>query len=285
MQFERLERAARARVEEVRNDPWARHERRAAFYQRFGFGRFSQAGFGASELAFMRWEIERGALNRLDDPGRPGSPYWRATNECVAYCAELAVLICQHGGPSDLLGVEVRSWLDYFANPSAQTWYRAHNASLIWGMIRHKAEALAEPPAERLFINGALYRLLYAEALVNGALFGAVARWVCHPELFAVQAVLRLSALYPRDYPARAVDAGSRVALIDQAARRLFVKLGWNITVLSDLVERYLVPLMEGHLANAEIGRRFIDGLPLYPQPFEITPAALPFWGTAGDRA
>ena len=60
-------------VNGVADDPQGRLRLREAFYAKYGFG--EGAGFGTSELAFLRWEIGRGALNPGD-----GSPWWRAVN-------------------------------------------------------------------------------------------------------------------------------------------------------------------------------------------------------------
>ena len=62
-------------VESVRDDPEGRYQLRVAFYKKYGFAKDSGAGYGTSELAFLRWEIERGVLNPVAaaQPGSPGT--------------------------------------------------------------------------------------------------------------------------------------------------------------------------------------------------------------------
>ena len=51
-----LEATARDRIARVQDDPEARYRLRQEFYRDYGFGSsLASAGYGASELAFMRW--------------------------------------------------------------------------------------------------------------------------------------------------------------------------------------------------------------------------------------
>ena len=55
------------------------------------------------------------------------------------------------------------SFADY---PTARSWYRAHNASVVAAYLDHRDLAEAESTAERLFMNVVLCRVLYTHALV-----------------------------------------------------------------------------------------------------------------------
>src|SRR5215469_7047970 len=166
--LESLDARARKLVAAVRDDPEGRYRLRAEFYRRYGGEAPGEFGYGNSEMAFLRWEIERATLN---PPGhqRPGSPWWRAVNEEFIYTAELAGLIYDSGGEPGEIPRPVRCWLDYLRQPGSKAWYRAHNASIVWAYIQHTALARDESAAERAFVNVVLYRVLYAESLEEGA--------------------------------------------------------------------------------------------------------------------
>jgi hypothetical protein len=137
-ELKRLEEETRRRVDQVKNDPEGRYRLREEFYQKYGFGEDGGADYGASELAFMRWEIERGVLNPPDDPRQPGSPWWRAVNEEFLYLSELAAAVYEAGlGSSDFRGVR-HAHVPNGAAPggagppkirSNPTWTRASSAS------------------------------------------------------------------------------------------------------------------------------------------------------------
>ena len=85
--------------------------------------------FQRAALAFMRWMAERGVLNPLDG-ARPVSSWWRAMNERLLRdsCEALAGA-AGHGGPPSAETVGL--WRAFIDRPTAQTWYRAHNASVV----------------------------------------------------------------------------------------------------------------------------------------------------------
>ncbi len=55
----------------------------------------------------------------------------------------------------------------FIADPRQQTWYRAHNASIVSAYLEHRDLAEQENAAERFFLNVVLLRVLYAHALVS----------------------------------------------------------------------------------------------------------------------
>jgi hypothetical protein len=206
---------ARRDVAAVADDPQGRLRLREAFYERFGFAAHLPAregsattspdhrfGYGRSELDFLRWEIARGVL----DPGR-GSPWWRAVNFGFLYSGRLAEL--GHDAGLDRAGAPaaVRAWLDYFAAPSSRSWYRAHNTAIVAGYAECIGLARAERRTEQVFVNMVLYRLLYAQGMVEGVAFGQVGRFLADPELPSVNLLVHLPDFYPRHYPLSTADA------------------------------------------------------------------------------
>ncbi|MGH2727224.1 MAG: hypothetical protein ACRDKS_09655, partial [Actinomycetota bacterium] len=112
---------AAKRVAEVRDDPGARLRLAKAFYDSTTGPEIE--GFGRAELAFMRWEIERGVLNPPQARVRPGSPWWRAVNERIIRDSLEASLLA--GGDTGDRGSShtVSLWGDFLAAPSPVTWY------------------------------------------------------------------------------------------------------------------------------------------------------------------
>jgi hypothetical protein len=115
-------------------------------------------------LAFMDWQLRRGLLSALDGES-PGSPWWRAVNErLLRDTAESRALVLARGGPMSSPGVAHS--VAFVRQPSAQAWYRAHNATIVSAYADHRELAEGESHAERFFINLVLVRVLYVHALV-----------------------------------------------------------------------------------------------------------------------
>ena len=189
-------------VAEVRDDPAGRIRLAADTYA-VGRGHRRYRPYRRAVVAFMRWQGARGVLNPLDD-GRPGSPWWRAVNEDLLRDTLEAKLLIQRGGHP--LRPSVERWVSFFKAPSAQSWYRAHNASVVAGYLAHAALAASEAPAERFFMNVVLVRVLYAQALVlDGDLalgrLSFLARLVGHPRSRGPQALLSMKDVLPDRYP------------------------------------------------------------------------------------
>lgn len=112
----------------------------------------------------MGWQLRRGLLNAPDGE-MPGSPWWRAVNErLLRDTAEARGHALGLGGPTS-------SWSatcckEFAQRPSARTWYRAHNASVVAAYLEHRDLAERETHPERFFINLILLRVLFAHALV-----------------------------------------------------------------------------------------------------------------------
>lgn len=278
-----LSAVARDRVARAEDDPETRYRLRQEFYRTYGFGSLGTAGYGSSELAFMRWEIERGLLNPLDHPEQPGSPYWRKANAALCYYAELGALAYEAGVPRMAVGREARAWLDYLADPSPCTWYRAHTWSLIRGTMDHREEARREPLEEQLFINEALYRLIYAEAMVMGGALGTLGRLVADPRLPAVHLIVQMKSLYPRYYPLRPGDMTGIVTYwphltgtLNRSAERTLIRMLYRTSVVSRLIQLYLYPLVAGVLDRAQLELRVRGGKPIYPDLPDMQDGAAP---------
>ena len=220
--LETLARQAFQIVDGVKNDPEGRYQLRARFYDKYGFALDGGAGFGNSELAFLRWEIDRGVLAPLDG-SRPGSRWWRDVNSSLMFDAELAALIYESG---ESLGAPpgAQRWLDYIQSPSEQAWYVAHNGSIVSGYLAQVAAARAELDGEQCFMNIVLYRVLYAEAMVAGASFlGRLGELLANPILPAVNIIVDVRDFYPRDYPLTRQDVrnlmGRGDSIMDLAVR------------------------------------------------------------------
>jgi hypothetical protein len=115
-------------------------------------------------LGFMAWQLRRGLLNPLDGEA-PGSPWWRAVNErLLTDTAEARAHALGLSGPMSSWSASCSA--EFAKNPSARSWYCAHNASVVTAYLDHRELAGSETRAERFFINLVLVRVLFAHALV-----------------------------------------------------------------------------------------------------------------------
>ncbi len=262
-----LEVIALAQVAAVANDPRARYALRVSFYEKFGFGvpgTCFAAGYGDSELAFLQWEIRRGVLNPITDGPGSGSPWWRAVNGAFLYYAQLARLVWEAQIPNPQVSNEVQYWLDYIARPSPESWYCAHNASIIAGYLDPPTRDLAraEIPGEQLFMNEVLYRLLYAESLAIGWAMGEIGQIAADPRLFAVWLITQMTAVYPCNYPLTAADIANveHLGTTPEAWIADFMDEG---LILPHITELYA--LVAGIVRAPELERAIKNGVPIYP--------------------
>jgi hypothetical protein len=249
-----------AALDPLRDEPEALYRRREAFYARCGGARRGP-GYGRSELAFMRWEIDRGLLNPVAHPTRPGSPYWRGTNLAIARDSELAALARERRVA--LRDERLARWGEYLAGPSPRRWYRAHTTSLVRAMAAHADDGARESPEERRFINAALFRVLDAEVFVMGGGLGLLGRVLADPRLPAVRVVTSARSLYPRSYPLPRGEAPGRGAWrgVEWFVRR-FVE---DRSAVDELVRLYLAPLAAEATPAETLGVMFAAGVAVYP--------------------
>jgi hypothetical protein len=187
-------------VADARNDPALRLALAARFYDRRpGIARYRRA-----EMAFMRWQVNRGVLAG-PHASRPGSPWWRAVNERLL-CDTCEAGALTGGQPGEASSQSVEKWLRFLHTPSARTWYRAHNASIVAGYLAHRDLAVHELLAERFFMEVALLRVLYAHSLVAAprlalGRFAPCGRMLGDPRVGMTGAFLSLSRVLPDRYP------------------------------------------------------------------------------------
>jgi hypothetical protein len=202
---------ALARVIAVREDPAAR----VALVTRTYRGPVGRAPrhlpFRRAAMSFMRWQIERGVLEPLD-ASPAGSAWWRAMNERLLLdgCEAMARSSGLHGEPSSLT---IELWMSFIEDPTADSWYRAHNASIVAAYLEHHELAQHESLAERFFLNVVLVRVLYAHALVAAprlalGRFAPLGGILGDPRLGMAGAFLSLRRVLPERYPpAQELDA------------------------------------------------------------------------------
>jgi hypothetical protein len=195
---------AAAQAAAVRDDPAARQALlRTSYDGPFGSSPRHRP-FRRAALSFMGWELRRGVLASAS-AARPGSAWWRALNERLLRdgCEAVARAGGRGGVPSSST---VAPWMAFVDNPSATTWYRAHNASIVAAYLDHRALAERENRAERFFINVVLLRVLYAHALVAAPHLApgrlrAFSRPLGDPRLGTAGIFLSLRRTVPSTYP------------------------------------------------------------------------------------
>jgi hypothetical protein len=112
----------------------------------------------------MHWQLRRGVLEPLTSTP-PGSPWWRAVNERLL--RDGCEAVARSGGLGGAISADsVELWMSFVADPTAHTWYRAHNASIVSAYLDHRTLTDGESRPERFFLNVVLLRVLYAHALV-----------------------------------------------------------------------------------------------------------------------
>ena len=196
---------AAAQIAAVRDDPAGRLALASSIYDDPTGRRSQRPRFRRAALAFTRWMAERGVLNALDGT-RPGSSWWRAMNERLLRdsCEAFGRSSGRPGSPST---DTVDHWTAFIAQPTARTWYRAHNASIVAAYLDHRDLAAGENRIERFFLNVVLARVLYAHALVAAPrlALGRIALGgptLGDPRRGTVDLFLAMGRVLPDDYPA-----------------------------------------------------------------------------------
>ncbi|MFO7680076.1 MAG: DUF1269 domain-containing protein [Chloroflexota bacterium] len=257
-----LEAEAAHIVETVYDNPESRYKLRLHFYNQHGQGTRT-TGFGNSELNFTRWEIRRGVLNPLDDPHQPGSPWWRAVNGHFLYSSTLAYLVVEAGLQDEVMPTAVRYWLDYIRQPSAVTWYRAHNRGIVEGYVQFADIAQDENEYEQFFMNEVLFRVIYASSMVMGKSFGKLGKYMSNPKLPAVDILVSTPHFYPANYPMTFADKmhvlHKGYSLREKAA---VVLDEWFVLPKLDDLYQWSAEWLE----MPELTRYIIDGQPSYPR-------------------
>lgn len=196
---------AAAQIVAVRDDPGGRLALASSIYDDPTGSRSQRPRFRRAALAFTRWMAERGVLNAVDGT-RPGSDWWRAMNDRLLRdsCEAFGHATGRPGSPST---DTVAHWAAFIARPTAQTWYRAHNASIVAAYLDHRDLAAGENRVERFFLNVVLARVLYAHALVAAPrlALGRIALGgpaLGDPRRGTVARFLAMGRVLPDEYPA-----------------------------------------------------------------------------------
>ena len=95
---------------------------------------------------------------------------------------------------------------EFAQQPSARTWYRAHNASIVAAYLDHRELAESETHPERFFLNLILVRVLFAHALVAAPRLALSWLWpvgpvLGDPRLTITGIFVSLSRVMPDRYP------------------------------------------------------------------------------------
>jgi hypothetical protein len=255
---------AATQVAKVSDDPMAR----LALITRTYHGPSGRAPrhlpFRRAALSFMRWQAHRGVLNPLDG-SPPGSQWWRKVNQRLLQdgCEAVGLAGGMAGEPSSRI---VRLWLEFIAKPTARTWYRAHNASIVGAYLEHRGLAEAESAPERFFINVALVRVLYAHALVAAprlalGRLAPLGRMLGDPRLGMVGAFLSLGRVLPNRYPLDR-DVETYIGGEHHLGRML------DYAVIAPRAQRVYEWAAE-ELREPRLLELVRDGNPIYAWPFE----------------
>lgn len=108
------------------------------------------------------------------------------------------------GGPRS--AATIGFWDAFVERPTARTWYRAHNASIVAAYLDHRDLAEQESRTERFFLNVVLARVLYAHALVAAPRLALGRLALCgrplgDPRLGMAGIFLSLGRVLPDRYP------------------------------------------------------------------------------------
>jgi hypothetical protein len=214
-------------VQAVRDDPAARLELAARTYLGPTGSAPRQLPFRRATLSFMRWQLSRGVLAPMN-AASPGSPWWRAVNErLLRDGCEVVARSGGMGGTPSSRAVELG--MSFAADPTARTWYRAHNASIASAYLDHRDLASGESRPERFFLNVVLLRVLYAHALVAAprlalGWLAPVGPLLGDPRLAMTGIFLSLSRVLPDRYP-----LGDEVAAYIAAERNVGEMLDYGL--------------------------------------------------------
>ena len=259
-------------VAAVRDDPVQRLRLASRFYENSA----SIRAYRRAELAFMRWQVNRGVLAPLDS-GQPGSQWWRSVNEGLLRDAwEADRLIA--GRPGHASRPAVSRWADFLRKPSAATWYRAHNSSVVAGYLEHRHLCAAELPVERFFMDVTLGWVLYAQALVCDPRLAlgrlhAVGRVLGDPRWRGADLFLSLRRILPYRYPLTGVSINEILEAENYLGR--LIDYGVMMPRIQELYAFAAADLDEPRLLDL-----IKDGFPVYAWTYEERHV----WATARAR-
>ena len=254
-------------VETLRNSPEARLKSRDAFYKRYGQeDRSEEYGYGDSEIAFLGWE-DRSVLR---PPGSTpsGSEWWSEVNLWFIYLSELGAKSFEVNFPKSQLPAAAQFWVIFIEKPDPVSWYRAHNSSIIDGYLKYSHLAKKETIPEIIFINKVLYRLLFAQSMVDGeSVFPWLSKIIGDPRGPAVRFISHLDAYYPSHYPMTQGEI-AEVLGRTRSLGELGVKVLDDVLVESELTRLY--QLASAWNRQPGLNVLVIDKKPAYPPGINI---------------
>ncbi|TDO95346.1 hypothetical protein [Marinomonas balearica] len=200
--YDELVREVRLLTDSIANDPEGRLKIRTAFYDKYGYVEQDGHSYGRSELAFLKWEIKRGTLNPIDNTKHSGSVWWRNTNLNFIFLSELAGMMKENNVVNPDAPMPVQNWLNFINDPTPKNWYIAHNSTILDGYKRYEGCVALENDVEKEFLNITLYRLMFAQAMVEEVtIFPELAEYIADPRGIGVTLLTKLPDFYPPNYP------------------------------------------------------------------------------------
>ena len=246
-------------VAAVRDDPAGRVAVMSSLYEAEPGRPELHLPYRRAALGFMRWQLRRGLLDPVD-ARVPGSPWWRTVNErLLRDTAEARGHVLGLGGP--LSSWSATCCAEFAQQPSARTWYRAHNASIVAAYLEHRELAGSETYAERFFLNLILVRVLFAHALVAAprlalSWLSPVGPLLGDPRLTLTGIFVSLSRVMPDTYP-----------LTRDLAWYIDSELGFGRVLDLGMIQPRLTALYSwsaAELSIPELGTLVRDGVPSY---------------------
>lgn len=265
--LKKLEKEVWAYVETLRNIPEARLKSRKTFYQKYGQGDKSEKyGYGDSEIAFFGWE-DRGVLEP-PTATPPGSAWWSEVNLWFIYLSELGAKAYEVNFPKSQLPVPAQFWRTFIEKPESGNWYRAHNTSIIDGYHKYPYLAERETIPEKIFINIVLYRLLYAQSMVDGqTIFPRFFKMLSNPKGAAVRFITHLDAYYPSHYPMTKEEIEDILGKTHNLAE-LGVKILDEVIIEPGLTKLYRVSSEWNQ--QPELNTFIVNNQPAYPYSIQL---------------
>jgi hypothetical protein len=191
-------------VEDVVDDPARRLDLASAFYDD-GPHHASVRRYRHAELSFMQWQMRRGALNPITG-AQPGSRWWRAINARLL-CDSWEAHLLAAGAPGPASRPAVTRWMEFLSHPTPQSWYRAHNTSVVSAYVEYRDLSEAEIPVEKFFMDVTLGRVLFIHGILMdprstvGPFFWPLGRILADPRSRSVDLYLSLRNILPDTYP------------------------------------------------------------------------------------
>ena len=249
-------------VETLRNSPPARLQSREAFYMKYGAGGLlDKFGYGDSEIAFINWE-ERGVLEP-PTAQPPGSAWWSEVNLWFIYQSELGAKANEVGLPTSELPTAAQFWVAFIQKPSSENWYRAHNSTIIDGYLKYPHLAEKENQPEQIFMNMVLYRLMFAQSLVEGDfILPRLFKILANPKGDSVDLITHFDAFYPSHYPMTQEEIGDILGSAHNLAE-FDVKFLDDVIIEPELTHLYQKAAVWNQ--QPDLNKLLVDHKPAYP--------------------